>query len=140
MFQELHQLAAEGKCKLLLAIAVEGENLAVNVTPLPTENHASAGLSQPLKLVGSPAELDEQFPTILASFSASRKALQESLADAQAIMDADAKEASTKAVQTVANSGKKPADQATSAPTAEPAPTTTAPASATASAGEVSLF
>lgn len=140
MFQELHQLAVEGKCKLLLAMAVEGENLAVTVTPLPSEKDASAGLSQPLKLVGTPAELDAQFPSILASFSTSRKTLQESLADAQAVMDAAAKDASKKAVETVANGGKKPATPAASAPAAEPAATSTAPAPATANAGEVALF
>ena len=138
MFKQLHQLAAEGKCKLMLTIAAEGDNLALQITPLPTEKDASAGLSQPLKMVGTPSELDDQFTTILGSYSNSRKALQESLADAQAIMDAAAKDATQKASQALTNNAKKPAAAAT---TAAATPTAEAPAAApAASAGEVSLF
>jgi PRTRC genetic system protein E len=108
MFQELHQFTSQGKCKVLLCISAEGNNVVATVTPLPTESGAAAALSQPLRLQGTPQELDEQFLSILAQYATKRLSLQESLANAAAIMEAAGVQASKQAVSAVNKSASKP--------------------------------
>lgn len=139
MFSELHKLASDGNCKLLLSLAANGPKLIVNVTPLPSGKDASAALSVPLKLEGTPQELDEQFASILSSYAGKRQSLQQALEDAQAIMDAAKQEATQQAVQGVSKGGVKTAPAATATTQAATGDATTSAPSAATDA-EVALF
>ncbi|UVA80445.1 PRTRC system protein E [Pandoraea commovens] len=63
MFTELHALAQ--RTSLTIAVTAEGEHLRVHVLPTPTKEGTPV---HPLSLIGTPEELDEQFPEAVAIY------------------------------------------------------------------------
>ncbi|ALR36081.1 hypothetical protein LV28_25490 [Pandoraea pnomenusa] len=63
MFTELHALA-QRTC-LTIAVTAEGEHLRVHIQPTPKKEGAPV---HPLSLIGTPEELDEQFPEAVAIY------------------------------------------------------------------------
>ncbi len=99
MFKGLHGLAKS--TDLQLSITSQGDTLRVVVIPKAKEG-ANAALSTPLVLEATPQELDEKFAETLFKYTASRKSLEETLAETTAFMAAagkDAKDAANKAAQ-----------------------------------------
>lgn len=81
MFTSLHALAKQAT--LMITIAPEGaDQLRVNVTPMPLDSKAKAGIPQPLSLVATPAEFDADFITALGTWQAPKRTLVQQAQDA----------------------------------------------------------
>jgi PRTRC genetic system protein E len=81
MFTSLHALAKQAT--LMITIAPEGaDQLRVNVTPMPLDSKAKAGMPQPLSLVATPAEFDADFITALGTWQAPKRTLVQQAQDA----------------------------------------------------------
>ncbi|WP_416047423.1 PRTRC system protein E [Cupriavidus basilensis] len=104
MFQQLATLL--GSCeKLVLTLAPKGEQMTVLVAPT-VKGGTEAGLSLPLVLTATPAELDAGFLDALAGYTSSRRSLSEQVEATTAVLDA-AKTAQTQiASKAIANAGK----------------------------------
>lgn len=94
MFKELAELAKS--TTIHLAISSKGNELCVMVMP-QAANGEHPALSTPLQLTGTPEELDNEFATVLTSYTGTRKSLEESLAASKLIMNNAAKESATAA-------------------------------------------
>ncbi|MFJ1256374.1 PRTRC system protein E [Cupriavidus sp. CuC1] len=139
MFQQLATLL--GSCeKLVLTLALKGEQMTVFVAPT-VKGGTEAGLSLPLVVTATPAELDAGFLDALAGYTTSRRSLSEQVEATTAVLDAAKTAQTQKASKAIANAGKsksKPQlpneesegeDEEESADTSEAeAPATAAPA------------
>lgn len=90
MFTELAPLAKSTTLNVI--VTAEGENLRVIVMPKAAKEGENPALSTPLSLVGTPAELDAQFATIITGYTASRTSLEEALLASQTVMEAAKKD------------------------------------------------
>lgn len=120
MFPELHKLATEGNCNLLLLVSANGANIKVVVTPMPANKDTPAALSQKLALESTPEEMEVQFHPLLSKYADSRKSLQQSVDDAVAIMDAAKATTVQQTTEAVAKGAEKPAAPAAKAPAPAP--------------------
>lgn len=109
MFTELAPLAKSTTLNVI--VTAEGENLRVIVMPKAAKEGENPALSTPLSLVGTPAELDAQFATIITGYTASRTSLEEALLASQTVMEAAKKDS-------VSAAAKKTTKAATSTPAA----------------------
>ncbi|WP_331708756.1 PRTRC system protein E [Pandoraea sputorum] len=88
MFTELHALAQ--RTSLTIAVTAEGEHLRVHVLPTPTKEGMPV---HPLSLIGTPDELDEQFPEAVSIYEPSALSLlDQARAAANANANGDATE------------------------------------------------
>jgi len=99
LFNSLHELVKT--TKIICFISSDGEQMKVTVLPKAANESAPPALSTPLQLVGTPDELDSQFPEILKEYTETRTSLVNSLAASQAVMEAAKKEATDKAAKVV---------------------------------------
>ncbi len=99
MFKELASLVK--KTSLHIMVSAEGDELRVIVMPKAVEGQ-DAALSTPLSLIGTPAELDEKLPSILAGYVGTRQSLEDSLENVKTIMDEAKKTAQAKATKPAA--------------------------------------
>lgn len=83
MFTELHALAQ--RTSLTIAVTAEGEHLRVHILPTPMKEGTPV---HPLSLIGTPEELDEQFPEAVAIYEPGALSL---LDQARAAANANAK-------------------------------------------------
>ncbi|MDN0082352.1 PRTRC system protein E [Crenobacter sp. SG2305] len=111
MFQALASLVEKSPLSLTIT-AQEGGLMTVVVIPQGTDK-AAQGLSTPLSLTGTPAELDAEFAKLIGSYTATRLSLAEQLAAAETVMKAAGKDATTKAAKA---SQQKPSTPVTAAP------------------------
>lgn len=100
LFKSLHALAKSTQIFCTIT-SVEDDQLKVIVMPKQARDGENPALSTPLVLTGTPEELDEQFASVLSSYTTSRTSLAESLSASQTIMDAAKKEATDTAAKTV---------------------------------------
>lgn len=104
MFQQLATLL--GSCeKLVLTLALKGEQMTVFVAP-SVKGGAESGLSLPLVLTATPAELDAGFLDALAGYTTSRRSLSEQVEATTAVLDAAKTAQTQKASRAIANVGK----------------------------------
>ena len=95
MFQELMPLLAQ-RILLITLSRVSDEQISVNIIPKPLKSdHQDDGsaLTTPLRVTGTPKELDEQLPPQLAEFVETHLGLSSSLQSAKEQMEAAAKAA-----------------------------------------------
>src|ERR1700735_792950 len=95
MFQELMPLLAQ-RILLITLSRVSDEQISVNIIPKPLKSdHQDDGsaLTTPLRVTGTPKELDEQLPPQLAEFVETHLGLSSSLKSAKEQMEAAAKAA-----------------------------------------------
>jgi PRTRC genetic system protein E len=110
MFQELMPLLAQ-RILLLTLSRVSDEQIAVNVIPKllkSDQQDDSATLTTPLRVTGSPKELDELLPRQLVEFVETHLGLSSTLKSAKEQMEAAAKaarEAAKKSTSSKAHSG-----------------------------------
>ena len=110
MFQELMPLLAQ-RILLITLSRVSDEPISVNIIPKPLKSdHQDDGsaLTTPLRVTGTPKELDEQLPPQLAEFVETHLGLSSSLQSAKEQMEAAAKaarEAAKKSTNSKSHSG-----------------------------------
>jgi len=104
MFQELSAFLAHLASLSLTLVGNPDGTLTVTVTPKGAK--VAGALDTPLSLTGTPAELDEGFADILASYSGKRLSLVEQFAATEAILEAAKKEATEKAKKSIAKPSK----------------------------------
>jgi PRTRC genetic system protein E len=95
MFQELMPLLAQ-RILLLTLSRVSDEQISVNIIPKPLKSDQQddgAALTTPLRVTGTPKELDEQLPRQLAEFVETHVGLSSTLKSAKDQMEAAAKAA-----------------------------------------------
>ena len=95
MFQELMPLLAQ-RILLLTLSRVSDEKISVNIIPKPLKSDQQdddAALTTPLRVTGTPKELDEQLPPQLAEFVETHLGLSSTLKSAKEQMEAAAKAA-----------------------------------------------
>ena len=96
MFQELMPLLAQ-RILLLTLSRVSDEQISVNIIPKPLKSDQQddgSALTTPLRVTGTPKELDEQLPRQLAEFVETHLGLSSTLKSAKEQMEAAAKAAS----------------------------------------------
>lgn len=110
MFQELMPLLAQ-RILLLTLSRVSDEQISVNIIPKPLKSDQQddgSALTTPLRVTGSPKELDEQLSTQLAEFVGTHLGLSSTLKSAKEQMEAAAKaarEAARKPTNSKSHSG-----------------------------------
>ena len=110
MFQELMPLLAQ-RILLLTVSRVSEEQISVNIIPKPLKSDQQddgCALTTPLRVTGSPKELDEQLPPQLAEFVETHLGLSSTLKSAKEQMEAAAKaarEAAKKPTNSKSHSG-----------------------------------
>lgn len=95
MFQELMPLLAQ-RILLLTLSRVSDEKISVNVIPKPMKSDQQdddAALTIPLRVTGTPKELDEELPRQLSEFVETHLGLSSTLKSAKEQMEAAAKAA-----------------------------------------------
>ena len=100
MFQELNSLLVSLTSLTLSLAGNQDGTLTVTVTPKGAK--VSGALDTPLSLTGTAPELDEDFASILASYTTKRQNLSDQLAATEAILDAAKNEATDKAKKSIA--------------------------------------
>lgn len=96
MFQELMPLLKERS--VLVSIARESDQtILATVIPKRVGEGENAALATPLSFVGTPEELDQEFPRALNEYVETHQRLSTTLAQAKAEMDAAAKAAQEEA-------------------------------------------
>ena len=110
MFQELMPLLAQ-RILLLTLSRVGDEQISVNIIPKPLKSDPQddvSALTTPLRVTGTPKELDDQLPPQLAEFVETHLGLSSTLKSAKEQMEAAAKaarEATKKSTNSKSNSG-----------------------------------
>jgi PRTRC genetic system protein E len=110
MFQELMPLLTQ-RILLLTLSRVGEEQISVNIIPKPLKSDPQddgSVLTTPLRVTGTPQELDEQLPPQLAEFVETHLGLSSTLKSAKEQMDAAAKaarEAAKKPTNSKSHSG-----------------------------------
>ena len=110
MFQELMPLLAQ-RILLLTLSRVSDEQISVNIIPKPLKSDQQddgSALTTPLRVTGTPKELDEQLPRQLADFVETHLELSSTLKSAKEQMEAAAKaarEAAKKPTNSKSHSG-----------------------------------
>ena len=110
MFQELMPLLAQ-RILLLTLSRVSDEQISVNIIPKPLKSDQQddgSALTTPLRVTGTPKELDEQLPPQLAEFVETHLGLSSTLKSAKEQMEAAAKaarEAAKKPTNSKSHSG-----------------------------------
>ena len=110
MFQELMPLLAQ-RILLLTLSRVGDEQISVNIIPKPLKSDPQddgSALTTPLRVTGTPKELDEQLPRHLAEFVETHLGLSSTLKSAKEQMEAAAKaarEAARKPTNSKSHSG-----------------------------------
>ncbi len=102
MFQELMPLLAQ-RILLLTVSPVSDEHISVNIIPKPLQSDQQddgSALTTPLRVTGTPKELDEQLPRQLAEFVETHLGLSSTLKSAKEQMEAAAKAAREEAKKT----------------------------------------
>jgi len=95
MFQELMPLLAQ-RTLLLTLSRVGDEQISVNIIPKPLKSDPQddgSALTTPLRVTGTPKELDDQLPPQLAEFVETHLGLSSTLKSAKEQMEAAAKAA-----------------------------------------------
>ncbi len=95
MFQELMPLLAQ-RILLITLSRVSDEQISVNIIPKPLKSDPQddgSALTTPLRVTGTPKELDEQLPQQLAEFVETHLGLSSTLKSAKEQMEAAAKAA-----------------------------------------------
>jgi PRTRC genetic system protein E len=95
MFQELMPLLAQ-RILLLTLSRMSDEQISVNIIPKPLKSDQQddgAALTTPLRVTGTPKELDEQLPRQLVEFVETHLGLSSTLRSAKEQMEAAAKAA-----------------------------------------------
>jgi PRTRC genetic system protein E len=95
MFQELMPLLAQ-RILLLTVSRVSDEQISVNIIPKPLKSDQQddgSPLTTPLRVTGTPKELDEQLPPQLTEFVETHLGLSSTLKSAKEQMEAAAKAA-----------------------------------------------
>jgi PRTRC genetic system protein E len=95
MFQELMPLLAQ-RILLITLSRVSDEQISVNIIPKPLKSDPQddgSALTTPLRVTGTPKELDEQLPLQLAEFVETHLGLSSTLKSAKEQMEAAAKAA-----------------------------------------------
>jgi PRTRC genetic system protein E len=95
MFQELMPLLAQ-RMLLLTLSRVSDEQISANIIPKPLKSDPqddAAALTTPLRVTGTPKELDEQLPRQLMEFVETHLGLSSTLKSAKEQMEAAAKAA-----------------------------------------------
>jgi PRTRC genetic system protein E len=95
MFQELMPLLAQ-RILLLTVSRVSDEQISVNIIPKPLKSDPQddgSALTTPLRVTGTPKELDDQLPPQLADFVETHLGLSSTLKSAKEQMEAAAKAA-----------------------------------------------
>jgi PRTRC genetic system protein E len=95
MFQELMPLLAQ-RIVLVTMSRVSDEQISVNIIPKPLKSDQQdngSALTTPLRVTGTPKELDEQLPPQLAEFVETHLGLSSTLKSAKEQMEAAAKAA-----------------------------------------------
>src|SRR3984957_78317 len=95
MFQELMPLLAQ-RILLITLSRVSDEQISVNIIPKPLKSDPQddgSALTTPLRVTGTPKELDEQLPPQLAEFVETHLGLSSTLKSAKEQMEAAAKAA-----------------------------------------------
>jgi PRTRC genetic system protein E len=115
MFQELMPLLAQ-RILLLTLSRVSDEQISVNIIPKPLksdqQDDGGAALSTPLRVTGTPKELDEQLPRHLVEFVETHLGLSSTLKSAKEQMEVAAK-AAREAARKTTNSKSKSSKNAT---------------------------
>jgi PRTRC genetic system protein E len=110
VFQELMPLLAQ-RILLLTVSRVSDEQISVNIIPKPLKSDQQddgSALTTPLRVTGTPKELDEQLPPQLAEFVETHLGLSSTLKSAKEQMEAAAKaarEAAKKPTNSKSHSG-----------------------------------
>jgi len=110
MFQELMPLLAQ-RILLLTLSRVGDEQISVNIIPKPLKSDPQdngSALTTPLRVTGTPKELDDQLPPQLAEFVETHLGLSSTLKSAKEQMEAAAKaarEAAKKPTNSKSHSG-----------------------------------
>ena len=105
MFQELMPLLAQ-RILLLTLSRVGEEQISVNIIPKPLKSDPQddgSALTTPLRVTGTPKELDEQLPPQLAEFVETHLGLSSTLKSAKEQMEAAAKAAREAAKKTTSS-------------------------------------
>jgi PRTRC genetic system protein E len=108
MFQELMPLLAQ-RILLLTVSRVSDEQISVNIIPKPLKSDQQddgSALTTPLRVTGTPKELDEQLPPQLAEFVETHLGLSSTLKSAKEQMEAAAKAAREAAKKSHSGSNK----------------------------------
>ncbi len=116
LFVQLMPLLSERTVMMIVSKA-DDQHLTVSVIPKRMKDSANTGLSTPLCCTGTPEELDRELPTQLREFVTGHVTLGNNLAEIQRERDEAekaAREEARKRQKSVGNSGKKPAEMATS--------------------------
>lgn len=109
-FSQIKELAKTTSIHLIITASGEDE-LKVAVLPQSREG-VNPALTQPLILTATPEELDEKFLSVLTTYKAKRKSLEESLEEATLVMEAAGKAAQESATKATQKAAKKPASAA----------------------------
>jgi len=118
MFQELMPLLAQ-RILLLTVSRVSDEQISVNIIPKPLKSDQQddgSALATPLRVTGTPQELDEQLPPQLAEFVETHLGLSSTLKSAKEQMEAAAKAAREAAKKTNSKSLSGPSKSAPPSP------------------------
>lgn len=105
MFTAIQALLTSTLSLNLTVVKNEDGTITVTIIPKGSSKKESEGaLNTPLTLTGTPEELDEEFASIIANFSAKRLSLAEQFAATEAILEAAEKESQSKATSAVKKS------------------------------------
>jgi PRTRC genetic system protein E len=121
MFKELVPLLRNRVVLMTLAL-VDDDKIRVSVVPKKIKEDENDALTTPVAFTGTPEELEAELGPTLVSYTGSHLQLKSTLANAQAQMDAAAKEAKSKAQ---ANSKTPLKKEGTSSTTTKQPQTTT---------------
>lgn len=105
MFIEIDTLVTDDTSIKLMISRGAGNTLKVCVMPC-TAGNKTPGLSQPLAIVGTAAELDEGFAGIIQTYETSRSSLANQIVATTDILNAAKSAESVKAVKSLQNSTK----------------------------------
>jgi PRTRC genetic system protein E len=131
MFEKLMALAKQGDFTIAVRIAAtNAQELTLIVAPMLKEGQEPA-LGQPIRLTGTPAELEENFGTAMERFVGVRGSLLEQLEATEAIL----KDAASKSAKKGSDALKANSKAATATKVTTPA-ATSAPTGSAASEGD----
>lgn len=99
MFTQIASLVARAKSVQIILTAGEGDEMEVSIVAAPKTNDTPV---VPLAVKATPAELDANFPELLAQFAGNYVSMAEAMEGAAAIMKAAAEQAAKQAAQKAA--------------------------------------
>lgn len=111
MFKNIFQLVQAAPLLMKLDAQPEGK-LAILIQPTPAKADGAPALTKPLRLVGTPEELDAEFAGLIERFSTSYVSMKDAVDAAVAVTEAARAEAGKRAADAVkgkAAGGGKPA-------------------------------